>query len=85
MAEEYAGTLSGIAGASTRSLQEKFKQARGYSPMAFAKEVRLKRARERLRLRQSGPLCEGLFQDIRRAAVGDARALVSPRLLVPPI
>jgi AraC-like DNA-binding protein len=40
--------LSGITGASTRSLHEKFKQARGYSPMAFAKQVRLKRARELL-------------------------------------
>jgi AraC-like DNA-binding protein len=40
--------LSGITGASTRSLHEKFKQARGYSPMGFAKQVRLKRARELL-------------------------------------
>jgi len=40
--------LSDITGASTRSLHEKFKQARGYSPMAFAKQVRLKRARELL-------------------------------------
>jgi transcriptional regulator GlxA family with amidase domain len=40
--------LSGITGASTRSLHEKFKQARGYSPMAFAKQVRLRRARELL-------------------------------------
>jgi AraC-like DNA-binding protein len=58
MAEEYIDAnwdkpitlelLSGITGASTRSLHEKFKQARGYSPMAFAKQVRLKRARELL-------------------------------------
>ena len=27
--------LSGITGASTRSLHEKYKQARGYSPMAL--------------------------------------------------
>jgi AraC-like DNA-binding protein len=40
--------LSSITGASTRSLHEKFKQARGYSPMAFAKQVRLKHARELL-------------------------------------
>jgi AraC-like DNA-binding protein len=58
MAEEYIDAnwdkpitlevLSDITGASTRSLHEKFKQARGYSPMAFAKQVRLKRARELL-------------------------------------
>jgi AraC-like DNA-binding protein len=58
MAEEYIDAnwdrpitlelLSGITGASTRSLHEKFKQARGYSPMAFAKQVRLKHARELL-------------------------------------
>ena len=58
MAEEYIDAnwdkpitlelLSGITGASTRSLHEKFKQARGYSPMGFAKQVRLKRARELL-------------------------------------
>jgi len=58
MAEEYIDAnwdkpitlelLSAITGASTRSLHEKFKQARGYSPMAFAKQVRLKRARELL-------------------------------------
>jgi len=40
--------LSGITGASTRSLHEKFRQARGCSPMAFAKQIRLKRARELL-------------------------------------
>ena len=58
MAEEYIDAnwdkpttlepLSGIAGASARTLHEKFKQARGYSPMAFAKQVRLKRTRELL-------------------------------------
>ena len=88
--------LSGITGASIRSLHEKFKQARGYSPMALQAGQAQARPRafvapgashvgdhrlKRLRLWQSGPLCERLFQNLRRAAVGDARTLVSPRLL----
>lgn len=38
--------LAAEAGVSTRALFRAFERSRGYSPMAFAKEVRLKRARE---------------------------------------
>jgi AraC-like DNA-binding protein len=38
--------LAARAGVSARTLFRAFQQARGYSPMAFAKTVRLKRARE---------------------------------------
>lgn len=58
MAEEYIDanwdkpitleTLSAITGASARTIHYNFKQARGYSPMAFAKLVRLRHAREML-------------------------------------
>ena len=41
-------SLAAVSGASTRSLLHQFRQSRGYSPMAFAKRVRLQRARELL-------------------------------------
>jgi AraC-like DNA-binding protein len=40
--------LAAASGTSTRSLLHQFRQSRGYSPMAFAKRVRLDRARELL-------------------------------------
>jgi AraC-like DNA-binding protein len=40
--------LAAQAGVSARTLFRLFRQARGYSPMAFAKSVRLRRAREML-------------------------------------
>jgi transcriptional regulator GlxA family with amidase domain len=40
--------LIGLTNVSSRSLFKSFKAARGYSPMAFAKMVRLKHAREML-------------------------------------
>jgi AraC-like DNA-binding protein len=38
--------LAAEAGASTRAIFRAFERSRGYSPMAFAKAIRLKRARE---------------------------------------
>lgn len=40
--------LSEITGASARSLFQTFRDTRGYSPMAFAKRMRLRRAHEQL-------------------------------------
>ena len=40
--------LSQAVGVSARSIFKSFKQIRGYSPMAFVKDVRLRRAREML-------------------------------------
>lgn len=40
--------LAAASGTSTRSLLHQFRHSRGYSPMAFAKRVRLDRARELL-------------------------------------
>ncbi|MBV9560670.1 MAG: AraC family transcriptional regulator [Bradyrhizobium sp.] len=40
--------LAAVAGVSARSIFRAFEAARGYSPMAFAKTVRLKRARDAL-------------------------------------
>jgi AraC-like DNA-binding protein len=41
-------TIANAVGTSARSVFQSFRQARGYSPMQFAKSVRLKRARLRL-------------------------------------
>lgn len=42
-------TLSDITGVSGRTVYRTFAKARGYSPMVFARKVRLKHARKRLR------------------------------------
>ena len=44
--------IAAVAGASARSLFRAFKQSRGYSPMAFGKQVRLRRAHQLLNCRQ---------------------------------
>lgn len=41
-------TLAKVTGASARSLFQTFRDSRGYSPIAFAKKMRLLRAREQL-------------------------------------
>ena len=42
--------LASVAGASARSIFKCFKRARGYSPMAFVRQVRLRHARQMLQL-----------------------------------
>src|SRR5947209_20163368 len=88
--------LSGITGASIRSLHEKFKQARGYSPMALQAGQAQARPRafvapgashvgdhrlKRLRLWQSGPLCERLFS---RSSASGRRRRSHARIAAPP-
>ena len=46
--------LSNAVGAGARSIFKSFKDHRGYSPMAFARGVRLRRAREMLRDAEPG-------------------------------
>jgi AraC-like DNA-binding protein len=41
--------LAAVTGASARSIFRAFRQSRGYSPMMFAKQVRLRRAQQMLR------------------------------------
>jgi transcriptional regulator GlxA family with amidase domain len=43
-----AGVIAGEAGINPRTLYRAFRRARGYSSMAFAKQVRLRHAREML-------------------------------------
>lgn len=47
-------TLATVSNISARALFKAFRECRGYSPMAFAKSVRLKRAREMLTLSDPG-------------------------------
>ncbi len=81
-------TLAAVTGGSTRSIFKAFKEARGVSPMAFVKRVRLENARRALQqldetisvidvASQCGFLSPGHFArdyriSLRRAAVGDA-------------
>ena len=77
--------LAAEAGVSTRAIFRAFERSRGYSPMAFAKAIRLKRAREILtsgdprvsvtarglqkQFCKSEPLRERLSRSFRRASV----------------
>jgi AraC-like DNA-binding protein len=47
-------SLAAVVGAGARSIFKAFKDYRGYSPMAFVKDVRLQRAREMLVLARPG-------------------------------
>ena len=52
--------IAAIAGISARSIFKAFRQSRGYSPMTFLKELRLKKAREMLQKAERGASVAGI-------------------------
>jgi AraC-like DNA-binding protein len=54
--------IAATAGVSARSIFKAFKQSRGYSPMSFLKELRLKKAREMLQRAERGATVAGIAE-----------------------